>query len=133
MPKRSRLYLGLIGISHGIAALGSIANNLPLLWRIIILVIVAISYRITLKNYLFNTSKPTLVIAHNDSEGWSLQAVDSPLQYVGLLPSSVTTRIVTLLHFEMDNRQQRTIPIFKDSLDKECYRKLRVLLKVLMK
>jgi len=98
-----------------------------------IFIVVAASYWITLKNYLFKTSKPSPIIAYNDSEGWSLQAIDSPLEYAELLPSSITTRIVTLMHFEMDNRQRRTVPIFKDSLDKDSYRKLRVLLKVLMK
>ncbi len=70
------------------------------------------------------------MVAHNDSEGWSVQFGGQGVQFVNLMGTSISTRILTILHFASSNSERQSVVLFKDSLDREDYRKLRVLMKV---
>ncbi len=112
------------------AAVGSLANGLPVMFRLIVFIAVLVSCYVTLRHYLISVSKDLLVIAHNESEGWSLQSGSQAIEFVDVMSNSVSTRIVIILNFVIHNKQRRSVVIFKDSLDEESYRQLRVLMRI---
>lgn len=94
------------------------------------LIAVVGSFVVRVQRYLTSIKERKVVIAHNDSEGWSLQSVGQEVEFANLMGTSISTRILTILHFTLPNFERRWVVLFRDSLDNEEYRKLRVLMKL---
>lgn len=129
---RSR-YLALFILAvHSLALVASITNALPWELRILLCTAVLINLYFSAKQYGVFGTIPIVEVRYADKEGWTLQTGDKKLHSVTLLPTSVLTSLVSILHFKADIK---VIPlvVFSDSMGKEEYRRLRVFMKTARK
>lgn len=62
--------------------------------------------------------------------GWEIAYAENHYHPITVIPSTVITRFLVILHFKMQNQQKQTILIFNDALNGDEYRKLVVELKI---
>jgi hypothetical protein len=64
-----------------------------------------------------------------DGERWILVGPGEERRQAQLLPSTWRSRWLTLLHFRLQNRRFLAIPVWRDSLPEEDYRRLQGVLR----
>lgn len=69
-------------------------------------------------------------IRYNQKFGWQLSFSENDFYTVKILPTTVITPYLIFLHSKSPARKKQFIPICKDSLTAEEYRKLIVSLKI---
>ena len=111
---------------HILALAAAWLNALPLYLKLLVSVLLLISWR---WQYIRQRAAPILLSYR--AEGWflSLQADDD--QAITLKPSSVISRMLTVLHYNRKaEKRLRTLLIVNDALPADAYRRLTVLLKI---
>jgi hypothetical protein len=83
---------------------------------------------------LFYSSKERdfngLLIRHSSLKGWELADLDGIYCPIEVLPSTVISSYLLVMHFNQKNKQKQSILICKDALINDDYRKLMVALKI---
>ncbi len=69
-------------------------------------------------------------IRYSSVVGWDITQNGDVFHLIEVLPSTVLTSYLLILHFKAHNKKIQTILIVKDALTHDNYRKLMVLLKI---
>ena len=120
------LLLGL-AVLHLLAALACFGNSLPVSYQSVLLLVTCISFVVSLKRHCLTPPLRTLVFDATGS--WLLGLQSGETVPARLLGSSVSSPVVTVLHFEIERWRRRSLVLFRDSLAPGNYRLLRVALK----
>ncbi len=127
--ERSRAFLAAIVFVHALAAAASFSNALPLWAQMLLFSSVALSLIIILKRYIFCDPADAIEVAWRQDDGWRLRYGARDAVPVRLLGTSVATTMVTILHFKTEQGKRHEVVVFRDVLDAERYRLLRVILR----
>lgn len=122
---KSPLLKNWLAVIHIIAIVVAFFNALTLTYRLIIIFSIVISFIFYLKRL-----KNVYWIRYSSLSGWELSYAENVYFPIEILPSTVLTTYLIVLHFKQLNKQKQTILIFKDSLIGDDYRKLKVELKI---
>lgn len=125
--KQSRLLLYLLIITHSLAAIASLVNGLPLAYKLLALLSVISSAVFYWRDY--KQFQP-YHIRHSEASGWQLAKSKNDYQTMQILPTSVLTASLIVLHFRLKTRKKHSLVIIKDTLTMEAYRALLVDLKI---
>jgi len=71
-----------------------------------------------------------ITIRYSTAKGWELGHIEGVFSSIQVLPSTVLTPYLLILHFKLQNNSKKTILICRDALIDDSYRKLLVLLKI---
>lgn len=128
-PKPSRYYALLVVLVHGAAAAAALINGLPSLLKIALAAAVASSCCWILWRHVYSISGENARLNYSEFDGWTLDLDSSGAPFAAaLLPSSVVTTWVCVLHFRSEAGAFHAFILFKDALDADAFRRLRVLL-----
>jgi len=127
-PETSRVFTGLFAVAH----LGAMAVVLPLnfSWviKISLLSLVVVSMFVVLRGKGFANVN---VLTWKEGSEWVLELNDGTQIETYLLPSTyVSTWLVVLNFSKAENQRSRSVTLFRDSLDQESFRRLRVRLRM---
>ena len=123
-PETSRVFSGLFAFAH----LGALAVVLPLnfSWaiKISLLSLVAVSMFVVLRGKgLANAN----ILTWKEGGEWVLELSDGTQYETYLLPSSYVSPWLVVLNFsKAENQRGRSVTLFRDALDEETFRRLRV-------
>jgi hypothetical protein len=112
-------------MSHFLAAVASLINGLFWYYQGMIFLAVLISLYRYLRDYW---EFQAYQLRYSAAADWQLAGQNSEFQTLQILPSSVITAWVTVLHFQIADKKQQLV-IFKDALADKDYRALVVMLK----
>lgn len=115
-------------IIHGLAAVAGLANALPWLYKLIILIAVACSFLFYLRRYHLQFESYQIK-CHADSV-WFIADKNGDFQVMEILPSSVITTGLMVLHYRLENGKRHSLVILNDALNETDYRALAVALKI---
>ena len=123
-PETSRVFIGLFAIAH----LGALAVVLPLnlSWviKISLLSLVAVSMFVVLRGKGFSNVN---ILTWKEGGEWVLELNDGTQYETCLLPSSYVSPWLVVLNFsKAENQRGRSVTLFRDALDEETFRRLRV-------
>jgi len=127
-PETSRVFTGLFAVAH----LGAMAIVLPLnfswLIKITLLTLVAVSMFVVLRGKGFANVN---VLTWKEGSEWVLELNDGTQVETYLLPSSYVSPWLVVLNFsKAENQRGRSVTLFRDTLDQETFRRLRVRLRM---
>lgn len=125
--RQSRLRLHGLVIIHSLAAIASFSNGLPLLYKFFAVLSVissAIFYGRDYKNF------QPYYIRYNEAVGWQLAKTENNYQVLNILPTTVLTAQIIVLHFRLQTGKKQSLVIVNDALETEDYRSLLVELKI---
>ena len=118
-----------LGLLHGLGLLASVYNSLPIAIRIGLLIVVSTSWIRTIIRYrAIDTDYLEIELRHGDQ--WVLREHDGQQQKARLLPSTVNTARIVLLHLDLGSAGKRYLMIRRHQIDPELFRQLRVVLKI---
>jgi hypothetical protein len=115
-------------VAHGFGIFASLANALPWIYQVFSLAVVGLSFFSSLRHhYNHNISYQ---IRYNKDSTWSLAIRNNVFQALEILPTSVITRFLIVLHCRFENGKPYNLVIFKDALNEKDYRALVLILKI---
>jgi Membrane-bound toxin component of toxin-antitoxin system len=126
-PATSRFFTVTIIIVHALAIIASVVNALPLTLKLALNIAVCFSLIIMLRQYYFTAQNFRL--RYSAGKGWQF-AREKNFYPIEILPTTVITCFVTILHFKGQDGEKWAILIFSDAVTAENYRKLKVQLKI---
>jgi toxin CptA len=118
----SRLLNRGIAAIHGLAGVAALANPLPLWARLGLLVAVTLSFSLTRRDYVLEPKVQGLTL-HSDAS-WEVIRRSGAVSAV-LADSTVVTRWIVILHLQAETGKI-AVPVCRDSVDPESFRRLRV-------
>jgi len=121
--------LAAIVFVHVLAAVASFTNTLPLWSQMLLFGAVVLSLIILLKRWVFFDPVDAIEVAWNEDDGWRVRYGAQEELAVRLLGTSVVTTMITILHFKTEQGKRHEVVVFRDALDAEEYRLLRVILR----
>lgn len=125
--ERSPTLSRFIIVTHALAGLCAVANHGPVWLRIGLLVAVAVSAFFSYRNHILAPRYRGLSLLP-DGE-WEVVSRAGPL--VGRVAAgSVATRWLVILYLSIEPQGRLAIPIVRDGVDPESFRRLRVYLRV---
>ena len=119
------LYLAIVAV-HALAGVAALANPWPLWTKATLLGAVGLSLYLTLRNHVLDPAVRGLSL--NPDGHWEVIRRAGSVTAI-LAGSTVATRWIVILHLVSDN-EKIAIPILRDSVDPESFRRLRVYLRV---
>lgn len=125
---KSRLLIRWLIFTHTLAAFAGLANGLPWVYKIIAVLLVLCSLFIYLRRYHYQFQPYQL--KYNEDASWSVAFRNNEFQTVQLLPTSVITAWLIVLHFRLQSGKFQSLVIFNDALNSQNYRSLIVTLKI---
>ncbi|NOQ36019.1 MAG: hypothetical protein GQ569_08995 [Methylococcaceae bacterium] len=125
--KQSPRLLYLLIITHALAVIASINNGLPWLYQLAALLIVMVSALFYWRDYHHFQSYQ---IRHSEAFGWQLAQTENDYQTLQILPTTVLTAPLIVLHFRLQSRKTHSLLIINDALNTRDYRALLVGLKI---
>lgn len=121
--------LRLLVIIHSLAAFASLANALPWIYKPIPLIAVGCSLFLYLRRY--HLQFEPYHIKRNEDSVWYVDYKSGDFQVMQILPSSVITSWLIVLHFRLEHHGKRhSLVILNDALNDKDYRTLAVILKI---
>lgn len=130
-PRRSARLAAFILGAHAAALVAALANGLPWGARAGLLALVLLSLWRSFKEHLLDLPAMDLALSYTEGGGWIISSRKLGEVPVVLLPGSVTTRQLAVLRFRARDGRRHHLILFRDALDEESYRRLRVLLRCL--
>jgi hypothetical protein len=125
--ERSPTLSRVIIVAHALAGLCAVANSWPVWLRIGLLVAVAVSAFFAYRNHILAPRFRGLSLLP-DGE-WEVISRAGPL--VGRAAAgTVVTRWIVILYLNVEPKGRLAIPIVRDGVDPEAFRRLRVYLRV---
>ncbi len=122
---RSRWLGRAIDCIHIVSLSACWLNDLPPLFRLILSLSVAASW--VVQRNACGTGH--IFLRYTITEGWAVSFDEELYIVVKIEPTTVTGRMLTILHFSADNRS-RALVIVKDAMSANDYRRLIVNLKI---
>ena len=110
---------------HALAVSACWLNELPIFFRVTFFILVAASWIFQRKACKANK----LYLRYTLANGWAVSFDGTGYLDVKINPTTVVGMMVTILHFDLDNRS-KTLVVVKDAMIEDEYRKLIVLLKI---
>lgn len=129
-PRPSRtLSVYLLGL-HGVAMLAVI--HLPLAPSVLSMLIIALLLHGAWLGWsaVLRRAPWSIVALSWNAGGWMLTRADGQMRTACLLPSSVVTHFVVVLHFRDPARRRYVLPLWRDSVAAEDWRRLQVRLRL---
>lgn len=123
--QKSRRLLFLLLFLHGSAVVAGLSNGLAWFYKLFICVAIVISLWRCLQREWFNFQSYTLCCKKTE---WFINFAQGDSQPLQILPTTVVTTQVIVLHYQQLKKHQ--VLIFKDSLTTADYRTLQILLKI---
>lgn len=111
---------------HALAAIAVFLTPLFFVYKIALLIAVLISLHLNIREELISKKYN---IRHS-SIGWEISGGKSDFSSIEILPSTVITPYLLVLHFKQHNQAKQTILIGMDALNGDEYRKLIVALRI---
>jgi hypothetical protein len=108
---------------HGLAALAALANGLVLWGKIAALAVVGVSARHQLRKA---RQPPVSRVAVDAEQQWQVTLVSGQEVEARLLPGTVVTRWLTVLHLRDTAGRFHALTVGRDGVDREIYRRLCV-------
>ena len=125
---KSPLLLQFLIITHSLAAFASLTNALPWIYKLIALITVGLSLFLSLRRYHYCYNP--YCIRYNKASNWQLAITKADFQTLTILPSSVITVWLMVLHVRVENGNHYNLVIMNDALIDQNYRALAVTLKI---
>jgi hypothetical protein len=126
-PQTSRVFTGLFSAAHLGAAFAVLPLTFSLEIKAGLLALLAVSLFVVLRGKGFANVK-TLTWKE---EEWMLELNDGAQYETYLLPSTYVSAWLVVLNFnKVENQRGRSVTLFRDALDEESFRRLRVRLGV---
>ncbi|MGZ8242959.1 protein YgfX [Methylomagnum sp.] len=116
-----------IFVVHGLAGFAALANPLPVWIKASLFMAVALSLYFTYRNHVLDPAVRELSLSP-DGE-WKVMCRSGTV-FAQLADGSVVTRWLVILHLIPESGGKLAVPILRDSLDAESFRRLRVHLRV---
>ena len=114
-----------VTVMHLLALIAALDNGLTWLVKTIIVVAIIISFLyVSLEN-----RREKRIFGYGDN-GWYLESNEGEITSVSLMGSSVATPFFIFVHMKSERSTPFSFLIFRDSLNRESYRRLRVLLTI---
>ncbi|MEN8261469.1 MAG: protein YgfX [Pseudomonadota bacterium] len=129
VPKRSRCYASVIVIVHTAALVGALANGLSPALKFALAAAVLSSGGWTLWRHVYAISSKEIRLTYSEFAGWRLNLDSTGDMPATLLPSSIVTTWLCMLHFRAEEGAFHSVILFRDALEPEVFRRLRVVLK----
>jgi len=126
--KQSKHLNQVIVIIHVLAIISCMHNSLPLPDKLMLVVLVGINLYFNIAKY--NTQFKAFSINYEDALGWQITDINQNFQAIQILPSSVITANLIVLHFLDHKQKSQQKIIFYDALNASDYRSLLVTLKL---
>jgi len=101
--------------------------SLPYISRVLLIVSILMSLWLYLRKEIYFKSR---WIRYSSMKGWEFADFYPVFFQMQVLPSTVLTPYLLILHFKLQNNSKKTILICRDALIDDSYRKLLVLLKI---
>jgi len=117
----------MLAILHFIAIIAVFINALTMLYKMILTVFILISLFFYIKKE-FNFRGLTL--RHAASCGWEIAFLEKEFSLIQILPSTVITHYLIVLHYKTQKHKKRAIIVCKDAMTNDNFRKLLVALKI---
>jgi hypothetical protein len=111
---------------HGLAALAALTNGLPVWGKIAALAVVGLSAGHHLRK---DKHSPIAYLNADAKQNWRLGLASGGEIEACLLPGTVVTRGLIVLHFRDTTGRFHALPVLADSVDRETYRRLCVCLR----
>jgi hypothetical protein len=124
--ERSRILYGAMVVLHGLAGIAALANPWPLWSQAGLLSAVGLSLYLTLRDHVFDPAVRGLFL--NPDGHWEVLRRNGPVTAT-LAGSTVAVSWIVILHLVTETGIV-AIPIVRDSVDPESFRRLRVYLRV---
>jgi hypothetical protein len=105
---------------HGLAAFAALANGLPVWGKAVALALVLLSAW----QHLQRANSPVTVVTVDAEGKWRLTRNSGREIEADLLPATVVTRALVLLHLRDATGRFHALLVLPDSLDAESYRRL---------
>ncbi len=121
--KPSQKSTQLLIVLHLLALGSSIANALPLVFKLVLLTGIFVHFWFILKG----TEAMHYQLTHSEGSGWELTD-DNDIEAIEILNSTVITTFAIFLHFKK-NAKRQSLLILNDMLTEDEYRRLIVRLK----
>ncbi len=115
---------------HALAVCVVIFTAIPLAPKVILVILILFSLLFYLKQQV---GLKEITLRNTSEFGWEISNNSDQFDLVEILPSTVLTRYLIILHYIIQNnlkRKNRSVLIFKDALLKDDFRKLKVELKI---
>lgn len=122
----SRWRAGLLYGLHAMALYAGLENGMPLVYR---LAAVGILAWMAVNSGVFLKTRP-IFLRYTPGCGWEMGTEFQAFQPIRIESTTVTTRMLTILHYRKDGGIVETLPIFHDALPENDYRRLIVSLRV---
>ncbi len=112
---------------HAIAIFAALTIALTTVYKIVLVVAILVSliaYLVKENNFI------GLTLRHVEVSGWEIASFENQFSSIQLLPSTVLTQYLIVLHYKIQNKKKRAIIICNDTMTNDNYRKLLVALKI---
>jgi len=123
----SRFLINWLFALHAIAILATFTNSLSIVYKIILLIGILVSLIVQLKR---EDNFKGLILRYSEVTGWEITSLENQFSSIQILPSTVITHYLIVLHYKIQNQKKRAIIICKDTMTNDNYRKLLVALKI---
>jgi hypothetical protein len=114
-------------VLHAIAIIAALTNALTTSYKIILVIAILVSLIVYLKR---ENNVKGLTLRHAEVSGWEITSLENQFSSIQVLPSTVITQYLIVLHYKIQNQKKRAIIICKDTMTNDNYRKLLVALKI---
>ena len=123
-PETSRVFVGIFSAAHLGASLAVLPLDLSLEIKISLMAILVISLFVVLRSKgLANVT----TLTWKEGNEWVLELRNGSQYETHLLPSSYVSPWLVVLNFsKAENHRSRSVTLFRDALDDESFRRLRV-------
>ncbi|KAF3981958.1 MAG: hypothetical protein HFP78_04305 [Methylococcales symbiont of Hymedesmia sp. n. MRB-2018] len=123
--KQSKLLLYWLLFTHVLAIIAVFLSAVSLLIQWLICPLLIISFI-----FYSRPRDNSKIIRYGTLTGWEMSDRGQGFSSIKILPATVISTFLIVLHFETDIHQKKTILIGKDSLSENGYRQLLVSLKI---
>ena len=126
-PKESFQLRAFFVIIHVLSFIACFSNTFPINSQLLMALIVLMSSLF----YLFNAKNShAYTLSYQEQKGWKLNQVLTQNQSLTILPTTILTTFVIIIHSKLPNGKRRNFIILRDTLSEPEYRYLLVLLKI---
>lgn len=125
--KPSSLLLKWLVLMHLLAILTTLICALSFSYQAIIIILILGSLWFYAQQGL---KKHEIAIRYSSAFGWEIAVLEHNFFSIEILPSTVITAYLIILHYKTHKKYTQTSLIIKDTLNEDEFRKLKVLLRI---
>jgi len=127
IPKPSKLLFVLLFLLHGLAVLAVFYSHIPVIVKVMLLLLLLISGYYQCWLGAWRRDKRSIIKCCYVDDQWFIWDKRHNQYEAKLLGDSIVSPYLLILNFSIKFRR-RSLVLFPDALDKEAFRKIRVLL-----